>query len=72
MKEAQVAEIWRLAYKLWLVVVLNICRGIDENIVSTCAELIFAPINSSFANAAPFLPFGFCIIFLGSAIVIGL
>lgn len=29
MKEAQVAEIWRLAYKLWLVVVLNICRGIN-------------------------------------------
>lgn len=30
MKEAQVAEIWRLAYKLWLVVVLSICRGMDS------------------------------------------
>lgn len=42
----------------------------DENAVGTCAELIFAPIDSSFADDAPLLPSGFRIIPLDSAKVI--
>ncbi|KAL2319386.1 hypothetical protein Fmac_028355 [Flemingia macrophylla] len=37
-------------------------NGMDENAVGTCAELIFAPIDASFADDAPLLPSGFCII----------
>lgn len=38
----------------------------DENAVGTCAELIFAPIDASFAEDAPLLPSGFRIIPLDS------
>ncbi|GMP40598.1 hypothetical protein CsSME_00010976 [Camellia sinensis var. sinensis] len=38
----------------------------DENVVGTCAELIFAPIDASFADDAPLLPSGFRIIPLDS------
>lgn len=38
----------------------------DESAVGTCAELIFAPIDPSFADDAPLLPSGFRIICLDS------
>ena len=38
----------------------------DENALGTCAELIFAPIDASFADDAPLLPSGFRIIPLDS------
>lgn len=38
----------------------------DENAIGTCAELIFAPIDASFADDAPLLPSGFRIIPLES------
>ncbi|CAH9066380.1 unnamed protein product [Cuscuta epithymum] len=41
---------------------LQMCNGLDENAVGTCAELIFAPIDASFADDAPLLPSGFRII----------
>ena len=34
----------------------------DENAVGMCAELVFAPIDASFADDAPLLPSGFRII----------
>lgn len=39
----------------------------DENAVGTCAELVFAPIDASFADDTPLLPSGFRIIPLDSA-----
>lgn len=45
----------------------QLCSGMDENAVGTCAELIFAPIDASFADDAPLLPSGFRIIPLDSA-----
>lgn len=42
----------------------------DENAVGTCAELIFAPIDASFADDAPLLPSGFRIIPLDSGKVV--
>ncbi|KAL2337119.1 hypothetical protein Fmac_011565 [Flemingia macrophylla] len=42
------------------------CNGMDENAVGTCVELIFAPIDASFADDAPLLPSGFRIIPLDS------
>lgn len=42
----------------------------DENAVGTCSELIFAPIDASFADDAPLLPSGFRIIPLDSSKVI--
>lgn len=47
----------------------QLCGGVDENSVGTCAELIFAPIDSSFADDAPLLPSGFRIIPLDSRTV---
>lgn len=44
----------------------QLCSGMDENAVGTCAELIFAPIDASFADDAPLLPSGFRIIPLDS------
>ncbi|KAH9714162.1 homeobox-leucine zipper protein ATHB-15 [Citrus sinensis] len=44
----------------------ELCSGMDENAVGTCAELIFAPIDASFADDAPLLPSGFRIIPLDS------
>ncbi|KAK9142061.1 hypothetical protein Syun_011461 [Stephania yunnanensis] len=41
---------------------LQLCSGVDENAVGTCAELVFAPIDASFADDAPLLPSGFRII----------
>ncbi|KAK1266876.1 Homeobox-leucine zipper protein ATHB-15 [Acorus gramineus] len=41
---------------------LQLCSGVDENAVGNCAELIFAPIDASFADDAPLLPSGFRII----------
>lgn len=45
---------------------LQLCSGMDENAIGTCAELIFAPIDASFADDAPLLPSGFRIIPLDS------
>ncbi|XP_057799670.1 homeobox-leucine zipper protein ATHB-8 [Salvia miltiorrhiza] len=45
---------------------LQVCNGVDENAVGTCAELIFAPIDASFSDDAPLLPSGFRIIPLES------
>nr|XP_043615540.1 homeobox-leucine zipper protein ATHB-15 isoform X2 [Erigeron canadensis] len=45
---------------------LQLCSGMDENAAGMCAELIFAPIDSSFADDAPLLPSGFRIIPLDS------
>ncbi|CAH9076635.1 unnamed protein product [Cuscuta europaea] len=45
---------------------LQLCSGVDENAVGTSSELIFAPIDSSFADDAPLLPSGFRIIPLDS------
>ncbi|XP_044486095.1 homeobox-leucine zipper protein ATHB-15-like [Mangifera indica] len=48
------------------ILLLQLCSGMDENAVGTCAELIFAPIDASFADDAPLLPSGFRIIPLDS------
>ncbi|KAK2359560.1 homeobox-leucine zipper protein ATHB-15 [Trifolium repens] len=45
---------------------LQLCIGMDENAIGTYAELIFAPIDASFADDAPLLPSGFRIIPLES------
>ncbi|KAJ0488529.1 putative transcription factor & lipid binding HD-SAD family [Helianthus annuus] len=45
---------------------LQLCSGIDESAVGMCSELIFAPIDASFADDAPLLPSGFRIIPLDS------
>ncbi|MBA0694070.1 hypothetical protein Goari_004401, partial [Gossypium aridum] len=45
---------------------LQLCTGVDENAVSTCAELIFAPIDGSFSEDSPIIPSGFRIIPLDS------
>ncbi|XP_071716529.1 homeobox-leucine zipper protein ATHB-15-like isoform X2 [Rutidosis leptorrhynchoides] len=45
---------------------LQLCSGMDENAVGMCSELIFAPIDASFADDAPLLPSGFRIIPLDS------
>ncbi|XP_071733490.1 homeobox-leucine zipper protein ATHB-15-like isoform X2 [Rutidosis leptorrhynchoides] len=44
------------------VFLLQLCNGMDENAAGMCAELIFAPIDASFADDAPLLPSGFRII----------
>ncbi|XP_042021292.1 homeobox-leucine zipper protein ATHB-15-like isoform X1 [Salvia splendens] len=48
------------------VLLLQLCCGMDENAVGTCSELIFAPIDASFADDATLLPSGFRIIPLDS------
>eukprot|EP01018_Ginkgo_biloba_P016524 Gb_02083 [translate_table: standard] len=45
---------------------LQLCSGIDENAVGCCAQLVFAPIDASFADDAPLLPSGFRVIPLDS------
>lgn len=45
---------------------LQVCNGVDESAVGTCAELVFAPIDASFSDDAPLLPSGFRIIPLDS------
>ena len=47
----------------------QLCSGVDENAVGTCAELIFAPIDASFSDDAPIIPSGFRIIPLDSGMV---
>ncbi|CAL9148033.1 unnamed protein product [Musa hybrid cultivar] len=41
---------------------LQLCNGVDGNAFGTCSELIFAPIDASFADEAPLLPSGFRVI----------
>ncbi|CAL0301033.1 unnamed protein product [Lupinus luteus] len=41
---------------------LQLCSGVDENSIGACAQLVFAPIDESFADDAPLLPSGFHII----------
>ncbi|KAK7246140.1 hypothetical protein RIF29_41000 [Crotalaria pallida] len=41
---------------------LQLCSGVDENSVGACAQLVFAPIDESFADDAPLLPSGFRVI----------
>ncbi|GMI93202.1 ARABIDOPSIS THALIANA HOMEOBOX PROTEIN 14, PHABULOSA 1D, PHABULOSA [Hibiscus trionum] len=48
-----------LAHDMYL---LQLCSGIDENAVGACAQLVFAPIDESFADNAPLLPSGFRVI----------
>ena len=40
----------------------QLCSGVDENAVGACAQLVFAPIDESFADDAPLLPSGFRVI----------
>ncbi|XP_047170827.1 homeobox-leucine zipper protein ATHB-14-like [Vigna umbellata] len=41
---------------------LQLCSGVDENAIGACAQLVFAPIDESFADDALLLPSGFRII----------
>ncbi|NP_001146215.1 putative homeobox/lipid-binding domain family protein [Zea mays] len=41
---------------------LQLCSGIDEDAPGACAQLVFAPIDESFADDAPLLPSGFRVI----------
>nr|UUA81640.1 HD-ZIP III family member transcription factor [Caragana korshinskii] len=41
---------------------LQLCGGVDENAVGACAQLVFAPIDESFADDALLLPSGFRVI----------
>ncbi|CAL1402838.1 unnamed protein product [Linum trigynum] len=41
---------------------LQLCSGVDENAVGACAQLVFAPIDESFADDAPLLASGFRVI----------
>ncbi|XP_054778818.1 homeobox-leucine zipper protein ATHB-14-like [Prosopis cineraria] len=41
---------------------LQLCYGIDENAIGSCAQLVFAPIDESFADDAVLLPSGFRVI----------
>jgi hypothetical protein len=43
-------------------VFLQLCSGVDENAAGACAQLVFAPIDESFADDAPLLPSGFRVI----------
>jgi homeobox-leucine zipper protein len=43
-------------------VALQLCSGVDENAAGACAQLVFAPIDESFADDAPLLPSGFRVI----------
>lgn len=45
---------------------MQLCSGVDENAISGCAQLVFAPIDESFADDAPLLPSGFRVIPLES------
>ncbi|XP_028759367.1 homeobox-leucine zipper protein ATHB-14 [Neltuma alba] len=41
---------------------LQLCNGTDENAIGSCAQLVFAPIDESFADDAVLLPSGFRVI----------
>lgn len=58
-------------FNLFFLIIFSpqLCSGVDENAVGTCAELIFAPIDASFSDDAPILPSGFRIIPLDSGVV---
>jgi len=43
-------------------ILLQLCSGVDENAAGACAQLVFAPIDESFADDAPLLPSGFRVI----------
>ncbi|KAJ6841079.1 homeobox-leucine zipper protein HOX32-like [Iris pallida] len=45
---------------------LQLCTGVDENSVGACAQLVFAPIDESFADDSPLLASGFRVIPLDS------
>ncbi|GAB2214033.1 hypothetical protein Drorol1_Dr00018365 [Drosera rotundifolia] len=47
---------------------LQLCSGVDENAVGACAQLVFAPIDESFADDVHLLPSGFRIISLDSRV----
>jgi homeobox-leucine zipper protein len=38
---------------------LQLCTGVDENAPGACSQLVFAPIDESFADDAPLLASGF-------------
>jgi homeobox-leucine zipper protein len=46
----------------WHDLLLQLCSGVDENASGACAQLVFAPIDESFADDAPLLPSGFRVI----------
>jgi homeobox-leucine zipper protein len=41
---------------------LQLCSGIDESSIGACAQLVFAPIDESFADDALLVPSGFRVI----------
>jgi homeobox-leucine zipper protein len=41
---------------------MQLCSGIDESSIGACAQLVFAPIDESFADDALLLPSGFRVI----------
>ncbi|CAA6669920.1 unnamed protein product [Spirodela intermedia] len=45
---------------------LQLCSGLDDNVMSASAQLVFASIDESFADDAPLLPSGFRLIALDS------
>lgn len=47
----------------------QLCSGVDEKEIGACAQLVFAPIDESFADDAPLLPSGFRVIPLESKTV---
>ncbi|GAB2280820.1 Homeobox-leucine zipper protein ATHB-14 [Dionaea muscipula] len=47
---------------------LQLCNGVDENAVGACAQLVFAPIDESFADDVPLLASGFRVISLDSKV----
>ncbi|XP_078436919.1 homeobox-leucine zipper family protein / lipid-binding START domain-containing protein isoform X2 [Wolffia australiana] len=46
------------------VYVMQLCSGLGEGAAGSCAQLVFAPIDESFADDAPLLPSGFRVILL--------
>ncbi|CAL9060380.1 unnamed protein product [Musa banksii] len=44
------------------VYLLQLCSRVDEDAVGACAQLVFAPIDESFADDVPLLPSGFRVI----------
>jgi homeobox-leucine zipper protein len=44
------------------IILWQLCSGVDENAAGACAQLVFAPIDESFADDAPLLPSGFRVI----------
>lgn len=70
---ALTGHIWKWVFVIILndviyleILFLQLCSGIDENTVGACAQLVFAPIDESFADDAPLLASGFRVIPLDS------